>query len=46
MLRKGMTGAIFMVQQLKEKFLVNKNALFYAFIDLEKVSYRVPIKVV
>ena len=44
--RKGTTDTIFVVQQMQEKFLAKKRALFYAFVDLEEVFDRVPREVV
>ena len=37
--------AIFIVRQLKEKFLEKNKSLYFAFIDLEKAFDRVPRKV-
>ena len=34
--RCGTTNAIFILRQLQEKYLVKKNNLHFAFIDLEK----------
>ena len=42
---KGMNGAMFMVWELQEKFLAKKEALFYAFLDLEKAFKRLPREV-
>src|SRR5207244_4086203 len=42
---KGTTDAIFIVRQLKEKYLAKKKDLWMAFIDLEKAFDRVPREV-
>ena len=48
---RGTTDAIFIIQQLQEKFLSRKDlndknlTLFFAFVDLEKAFDRVPRKV-
>ena len=42
---RGTTDAIFVVQQLQEKYLLNKR-LYMAFMDLEKAFDCVPRKVI
>ena len=46
--KKGMgtTDAIFMAGQMQENFRVKGNKLSFAFVDLEKVSDRVPREVI
>ena len=43
---KGTTDPIFVVRQLKEKYLEENRKLFFAFVDLEKAFDRVPRKIV
>ena len=43
---RGTTDAIFVVQQLQEKYLVVNKRLYLAFVDLEKAFDRVPRKVI
>ena len=40
--RRGTTDAIFVVRQLKEKYLAVNKRLYMAFVDLEKALDRVP----
>ena len=42
---KGNTDAIFIVCQLREKYITAKKLLYFAFVDLEKAFDRVPRKV-
>ena len=42
----GTTDAIFVVRQLQEKYLAANKRLYMAFVDLEKMSDRVPWKVI
>ena len=42
---RGKTDAIFVVRQLQEKYLADNKRLYMAFVDLEKVFDRVPLKV-
>ena len=44
--RRGTTDAVFVVQQLQEKYLAVNNRLYMAFVDLEKAFDRVPGKVI
>ena len=43
---RGTTDAIFVVQQLQEKYLAVNKRLYMAFMDLEKAFDRVPRKVI
>ena len=43
---RGTTDAIFVVRQLKEKYLAANKRLYMAFVDLEKEFDRVPRKVI
>ena len=42
----GTTDAIFVVRQLREKYLVANKRLYMAFVDLKKSTNRVPWKVI
>ena len=41
----GATNAIFILKQLKEKYLAKKKNLYFAFVNLEKAFDRVPLNV-
>ena len=43
---RGTTDAIFVVRQLQEKYLAANKISYMAFVDLEKVFYLVPLKVI
>ena len=43
---RGTTDAISVVRQLQEKYLAAHKRLYMAFVDLEKASDRVPLKVI
>ena len=42
---RGPTDAILIVRQLQENFLDKNKKLYFAFIDLEKASDRIPSKI-
>ena len=39
---RSTTGAIFVIQQLQEKYLEKKQNLYHIFVDLEKAFEKVP----
>ena len=43
---RGTTDAIFVLRQLREKYLAANKRLYIAFVDLEKAFDRVPRKVI
>ena len=43
---RATTDAIFVIQQLQEKYLAVNKRLYMAFVDLEKAFYSVPRKVI
>ena len=43
---RSTTGAIFIVRQLQEKFVLKKKKLYHIFVDLEKAFDRVPREVI
>ena len=43
---RGTTDTIFVIRQLQDKYLAANKRLYMAFVDLEKVFVRVPLKVI
>ena len=43
---KSITGAIFIIQKLQEKYLKKKTKLYHIFVDLEKAYDMVPIPII
>ena len=42
---RGTTNAIFILRQLQEKYLEKKKNIYFAFVDIEKASDRVPHRI-